>query len=160
MQSYYRACSFVVITWRSWEEKLYTRIYVTLEPDHQKLNFWGSGSETSYVYLQYCYVMTWTVFMNSFIKLCTACLVTCMVAFPSSTCLAFCPNSSVLTVSGTLDSSGLMFTNIHAWGWTKTVYLCDYTGFMSLWLFKSNSSLVHAVTVTWPVCVYQQKLVT
>ena len=47
-------------------------------------------------------------------KLYTACLVTCFVAFPSSTCLAFCPNSSVLMVSGTLDSSGLMFTNIHA----------------------------------------------
>ena len=38
----------------------------------------------------------------------------CVVAFPSATCLAFSPNSSVLTVSGTLESNGLTFTNIHA----------------------------------------------
>ncbi len=40
--------------------------------------------------------------------------VTCLVALPSSTCLAFSPNSNVLIVSGTFSSSGLMFTNMHA----------------------------------------------
>lgn len=41
-------------------------------------------------------------------------LVTCLVAFPSSTCLAFCPNSRELIVSAMFDSRGLMFTNMQA----------------------------------------------
>lgn len=46
-------------------------------------------------------------------------LVTCLVAFPSSTCLAFCPNSSVLTVSAMFDSSGLILTNMQAYMYRK-----------------------------------------
>lgn len=42
-------------------------------------------------------------------------LVTCLVAFPSSTCLAFSPNSKVLMVSAMFCPSGLMFTNIQAY---------------------------------------------
>ena len=50
-------------------------------------------------------------------------LVTCLVAFPSSTCLAFCPNSSVLMVSRMLDSRGLTFTNMQAYNVGKYIVI-------------------------------------
>jgi len=56
-----------------------------------------------------------TIMIRSTLQSHRTSLVTCLVAFPSSTCLTFCPNSSVLMVSGMLESRGLIFTNMQAW---------------------------------------------